>query len=830
MALSIPAGAALAQEQEGDAWIEEPTRGVNLPLVPLAGEHDALAVSANPAGLALLRSGHLAAALDLADAEAAAGAGQGFGAFWGTSYGGNLVPRLGIGLGVETLRPPGDILADDPGDATRLSFAKGLALGDSLAVGAAYRRFFGDGLVGGAGTWDLGVSSRWGPRVAVGLALRDLTAPDVQDVSVQRRYELDLALRPDGTERLELGAGGRIGEREGDLDGWLRAGVRLRPGVYLRGEYLTRELRDAGANAVRDHRLTAGVELSFGRRGAALYGAGSVRSGEARGVGGTLVARASGERVPSALGEPARVHRVTLSGDGGDRGHGRKIAELRRIARDPAVKAVIVDIEGHDGSFATAQELRESIAALSAADIPVFSYLVNATMIDYFIATGADQVLVDPAGGLRMAGIAGTRLYYGDLFDKIGVRAQFERVAEYKSAPEAFTRDGPTPEASEVRTRLFDSIYAQVEGSIASSRDISRTRARELIAGGPYTPGQLEDMPELVDEVVVGDDVEDTVATALGARYRERSRPQMRPERWSHPQIAVIYLTGDIVSGESRRIPLLGQELVGDETITEAIAAARRDPRVGAIVLRIDSPGGSALASEKIAREVFKTRGRKPIVCSMGDVAASGGYFAAAGCERIFAEPTTITGSIGIFTGKVDFSGLLSRVGLTWSTEKRGDRADMNSSYRPFTDEEREIVREHLDYYYERFTSTVERGRNLSPDEVDEVARGRVFTGADAAEVGLVDELGGLGRAIAEARRRAGIGRDVPVRVVELPELRLGLVGQLFSPVRAEREGALRDLPLPPGVRELARSVPGSLWAEPGAVQARLPFSIDWAE
>jgi protease IV len=823
LALSVTSG-DVARAQSADDWVALPTDGLYLPAIPLAGEHDALSVSVNPAGVALLRGGHVALGLDLAGEEAAAGLGRGIGFFAATDYAGGLLPRLGIGVGFEGLRPPGEPFAEDTGTPMRFSLANAIALSDQLAVGVAYRHFFGDGPLSGVGSWDLGVSSRWGAHLGVGLAVRDLNAPSAGDLRAQRRYEIDFNVRPTGTDALELGAGGRLGEPELSVDGWLRAAVRIGRGAWLHAGYLSRELVYVGAVSERDHRLTAGLELSFGQTSAALYGSGASRGGERRAVGATAIVRASGERAPSLTGEPRRLERLEIGGAYGEREHGRMVARLRRLARDPAVVAVLVEIGSFGGGWATAQELHEELATLAAAGTRVYAHLVSGGLREYFVATAADQIFVDPAGGLRMAGIAGTRLYYGEILERIGVQAQFLRIAEYKTAPEVYTRTGPTPEAVEVRTRIFDSLYAQLEGTVARQRGIPRARARELIEGGPYTSGDLAKLPELVDGVLIPEQVEALIAGELGAGVRERREPRRRPDRWQHPAIAIIYLHGDIVSGESRTIPILNQRLVGDETIVEAIRRARLDPRIGAIVLRINSPGGSALASEMMAREVFKTRGVKPILCSMGDVAASGGYFAAAGCDLIVAEPTTVTGSIGIFTGKVDASELLARLGFYWSVEKRGDRADMESLYRPYSEQEQALIEDKLGYYYERFLSTVARGRGMILDEVHEVARGRVFTAADAARLGLVDELGGLGSALAEARRRAGIRPDVPVRVIELPQVRPGLLGRLLG-LGAAGAGAPANH-APPGLGALLDAIPASLWAEPDAVQARLPYQL----
>jgi len=300
-----------------------------------------------------------------------------------------------------------------------------------------------------------------------------------------------------------------------------------------------------------------------------------------------------------------------------------------------------------------------------------------------------------------------------------------------------------------------------------------------------------------------------------------------RPERWERPQIAVIYVDGDITDGPSRAVPLLGRQTAGSETLTTAIAAARANPAVGAIILRIDSPGGSALASELVSREVFATRGVKPILCSLSDVAASGGYFIAAGCDLIFAEPMTVTGSIGIFFGKFDVSGLIARLGITTTTQKRGTRADVESFFRPYTDEERTVLRDKLRYMYGRFVGAVAEGRGMTKDEVDAVGRGHVYTGAQARPERLVDRFGGLGDALDEAKRRMGLGLETRVALVELPGIPSSLLAKVTGllGLHAEAQLGLGDLPV---IQALVRGVPASLLLAPAGAQARLPYDVAW--
>jgi protease-4 len=412
-----------------------------------------------------------------------------------------------------------------------------------------------------------------------------------------------------------------------------------------------------------------------------------------------------------------------------------------------------------------------------------------------------------------------------------------EKIGEWKSAPEAYTETGPSGPAARMREELYDSWWTTFVDGLAHGRRLDPADVPGLLDAGPYSAGQLEHEPRLVDEVATPERIGALVAAELGGLAPVGGPPVEKDDRWVRPAIAVIYVDGDIVDGRSRSLPLVGRKLVGSASLVAAIGAARADPAIGAIVLRIDSPGGSALASELIAREVFATRGVKPILCSMGDVAASGGYFVAAGCDVIFADPMTVTGSIGIFTGKVDVSGLLARAGVTTATDRRGAHADMDSLFRPYTDEERAIVRDRLRYFYQRFTDTVAAGRGLTAARVDELGRGHVWTGAQALSLGLVDRLGGIGDALALARTRMGLAEDARVRIVSLPVERGGLLGLLGSLAGARAGGdglsgapdeGLGGLAALPALRALVAGLPASLLAEPDAVQARLPFELIW--
>lgn len=816
-------------------YAEEPTDGLSLPLTPLAGEHDGRAVVMNPGGLTLTRGPEIALALDGEDSSVANSAGPGFGAYLASSVGGGFLPRLGVGMGFEWLRPPRTQLAPDPGTPFRYTLAYAVPLGAAGGFGVSWHHFIGSGPLDGKNTFDLGFSTRWTAYFALGGVVRDLSTGDIGGTPVQRRYSLEAVVRPLATDALEVAVGGQLGETRLDVDGWARLSARAARGVYLLAGIESRELHtldDSPMGTVqgegRDLRATLGVELSFGRLGIAALGTGlRDEHGTSHPLGGTFIARASLVGPPSMLGSPEHIERIELEGEITDRALTAQVLRLREIARDRSAKALVVMLDGVSGGWAGLEELRDEILLVKKAGKKVFAYMVAGTSRDYFIACAADRIYIDPAGGVRLVGMAGTTLYFRGAFDLVGVLPEFEKIGEYKSAPEQLTETGPTPMAAKMRAELFDSLWERWVAAVADGRHLSADRVRAIVDAGPYTSGDLDKNKELVDAVAAPDKVSQLVTTELGGIYPVAAPPGDRPDRWERPAIAVIYISGEITDGTSKSFQLLGRELAGGETLVQAIAAARSDPRIGAIVLRIDSPGGSALASELISREVFETRGVKPILCSMSNLAASGGYFAAAGCDLIYAEPMTITGSIGIFSGKFDISHLLGKLGITTDTYKHGQRSDLESMYRPYTDEERALMLEKLGYMYSRFVGAVAEGRQLSKADVDKVGRGHVYTGEQAAPIHLINRFGGLADALDEAKRRMHLPLDEKVTLVELPKVPSNVLEQIGSLLGADTHASpsLLDLPV---VRELARGLPASLLVSPDSAQARLPFDISW--
>jgi protease-4 len=453
---------------------------------------------------------------------------------------------------------------------------------------------------------------------------------------------------------------------------------------------------------------------------------------------------------------------------------------LRRARSDQRVKALVAKIGGRPIGLATVQEIRRAVEEFRDAGKVTIAWAetfgeFSAGNVPYYLATAFDTIYLQPSGDLGLTGIAMERFFLRGTLDHLGIDFQVAKRHEYKSAAEQLTErsfSGPAREAAE---RLAASVTGQLTDAIAECRGISAPEVRELIDRGPFlATAALE--AKLVDELGYRDEVyarvrkqagEEAVLQHLGRYQRSRALAERARQLPSPRQrhVALIYAAGPIRRGRSGRGPLSGGAM-GSDTISAALRAATADENARAIVLRVNSPGGSYVASDTIWREVVRARNAgKPVVVSMGDVAASGGYFISMAADAIIAQPGTVTGSIGVITAKPVLSELLGRAGISTDSVAEGAHSEMFTTSRPFSEEEWALVNNWLDHIYADFTGKVASGRRMSADRVHELARGRVWTGADALANGLVDELGGLDRAAAVARRRAGLPAAAPLRV-----------------------------------------------------------------
>ncbi|NKD76634.1 signal peptide peptidase SppA [Haematospirillum sp. H1815] len=454
------------------------------------------------------------------------------------------------------------------------------------------------------------------------------------------------------------------------------------------------------------------------------------------------------------------------------------VTVLDRAAADPRVKAVTARIGDAGRGMAEAQELRDAIARFRASGKPAFAFAEtlgqsNGGGAEYLLASGFSEIWLQPSGTLGLTGFGVEVPFLKSALEKIGIEHEFASRWEYKTAMDSLVRDDMSePHRASLRA-LLDSWQSQLLDAVVSGRGIERASVEALAARPPLFASEAKDAG-LVDTIGYLDEFMDAVHSAAGTDKEvsldDYLAGAIAPPSPHASRIALIHGVGVIHAGASEDGTMSGTHSIGSDTVAGAIRSAVDDPDIKAIVLRINSPGGDAVASDTIWREVARAKEKGiPLVVSMGEYAASGGYFLSMPAHAIVANPGTITGSIGVFSGKTVVSGLWDKLGVSWARVETGSGALMLSPNRKFTPEERAWFDRSLDAIYTDFTGKLAQGRGLAPDQVDHVARGRVWSGHDAKAVGLVDALGGFGTAVRLAREAAGISEDAEIELVPFP-------------------------------------------------------------
>jgi protease-4 len=448
-------------------------------------------------------------------------------------------------------------------------------------------------------------------------------------------------------------------------------------------------------------------------------------------------------------------------------------SNLRKAKVDGRIQAVVLRLGLLECDWAKASEMREVILDFRRSGKKVYAVIEEAPDFDmeYYVATACDKIILQPLGWLGVNGIGGYVPFLRGTLDKLGIQAQFEHVEEYKTAYNMFTENGFTPAHREEMESLYADIFAQYVATAAKARGKTEDEFRALIDRG-FFQGEQAKAAGLVDECLYEDEVQALLrrdgGTFAPVRFDDytRVKPSSLGLETGPDTVALIYAVGTIMTGESM------PEIMGGSTVARWIRIARTDASIKAIVLRIDSPGGSSVGSDVIWREVALAKKVKPVVVSMSDVAGSGGYWIAMSATKIVAEPQTLTGSIGVLAGKFSIEGLLAKLGVTSERLVFGKEADVFSPFRPFTADERKILKDEILWTYEQFLTRASEGRGMTRDQVNAVGRGRVWTGRQAKDLKLVDELGGLTMALGIAKKEAGIDADEDVRLDIWPRKR----------------------------------------------------------
>jgi protease-4 len=496
------------------------------------------------------------------------------------------------------------------------------------------------------------------------------------------------------------------------------------------------------------------------------------------------------------------------------------VDSIDRAGRDSKVDALVLRVSIlPEAGWGKVQELRDAVTRFRRSGKPAYAHIEMIGNKEYYLASACSKIYAVPNAILDVSGLRTETTFFANTLDKLGVQAQFEGVGKYKNAPNQFTETGFTEPHREQMNALLDSVYGEYARAIGAARGKSAPEVQAIVDGGPYD-GKTALAAGLVDELLYADELRDRLkgseSVSPGRYVKGAGSSSFAFDR--RPRIALVYAVGEIVGGESQG-GAFGGQVAGSDTVAAALKQAREDESIRAIVLRVDSPGGSGVASDVIWREAMLAQKTKPLVVSMGDLAASGGYYIAMAGDSIVAQPGTITGSIGVFGGKFTLRGLYDKLGITKEILLRGRHADLFSEYEPWDDEERAKFRGLMSSFYEEFVRKAAEGRKMSYQDVDAIAQGRVWTGAEAMERGLVDKLGGLDVAIAVAKERAKIDADDEVALVLVPE-RKGLLETILE--RQEEEIGESAL-LPAELRSFLR---WALHVGDGQIAARLPFDL----
>jgi len=457
------------------------------------------------------------------------------------------------------------------------------------------------------------------------------------------------------------------------------------------------------------------------------------------------------------------------------------MTQLRKAKVDPRISAVLLDVRFPQIGWGKADELRDAIIDLKQSGKPVYAYMEIGSNKEYYIASAADKVFLPPTGDLYINGFAANVMFYRGTLDKIGVEPEFIQIGpKYKNAPDQYTRKDMGEGHREVTNSILDSYLDRYTRTIAEARKKTPEDVRALIDDAPYNAVKAKALG-LIDETLYRDQVDEELKKQLGYKEGDKLRSlsgydyrDIRADSLglnNGQSVAVIYASGPIVGGRSSDGTFGGTQTTGSDTVVEAINDAAADETIKAIILRVDSPGGSALASDLMWHAIENAKARKkPVVVSMSDYAASGGYYISCNADKIVAQPNTLTGSIGMFTGKMNVKGLYTWLGISNEYILKGKNAGLFRETEKWSESERAKMLESANtVYYENFLPKVAKGRNMTTEAVDAIGQGHVWTGTQGKERGLVDEIGGLEKAIEIAKQLAGLPADRDVRRVVFP-------------------------------------------------------------
>ncbi len=490
---------------------------------------------------------------------------------------------------------------------------------------------------------------------------------------------------------------------------------------------------------------------------------------------------------------------------------------LREAASDRRIRAAVLAPRGIGVGWGKLQEIRESLLRFKESGKPLVAYLRNPGGREYYLATAADEIYMAPEDFLNVKGLRAEAVYLRGTLDKLGVQVEIEHAGKYKDFGDTYTRESMSEETREVLNSILDELYSHYLATIAGARRQTQEQARRVIDQGPFLAAQAKDYG-LVDDLIYEDQMFDRLKERLGqdelkkVSYRDY---HLARQASGKNRIALVVASGTIMAGsDGNRFTQDG--ILWSRSFIRLLRKVAGDERIKGVILRIDSPGGDAIASDEILREVRLLSEKKPLVISMSDVAASGGYYIAMTGDPVVAYPNTVTGSIGVIFGKVNLRGLYDKIGVKKEYLTRGRFADIDSDYKPLSEAERKKLREGIETSYRAFLARVAEGRNRKAEEIEPVAQGRVWLGLQAQRNGLVDELGGLDRAVELIKEKAAIPAGEGVRLVAYPPKETFWEYLLRRQAETALAGELRDL---------LGGVDPRIWMEGGLLRL-MPYTI----
>jgi len=668
-----------------------------------------------------------------------------------------------------------------------------LALGDKLSsnfyFGISYSWFNGSPLYKKIKSWKIGMLYHPFPITSLGFVADRINEPKFSSLRQKRLYRPGIAVRP-FKETITLSSDLRWieGENITELNGNFRVEILPFPRFYFSADYATEgmwrlgltydfEKTKTGAQGRLDRSQNYAGGSFFIELGALNYSS-HLRSGK-RGfilLDGSIVEETTGWNLFGSVQKP--FYKVILS--------------LRKGATDPAIKNLLIRIDGARLSFASAQEIRSAIIEYRKRNKDVFVFLNDGSNISYYIASAASKIIMSPSGYLDLRGIYATATFYTGAMEKLGIKAQVVKTGPHKTYGDAFTEKELSDEARAQLNWLMDDLYEQFIANISIGRKLTSNDTRDIINRGPYTAKEAY-TAGLIDKLAYYDDLIGEIDTGSSQTIDlyEHFNKNYYNSRWSEPKtIAIVYADGSIRPGKSGR-SLWEGKIAGSSTISKALKSVRLDKNIKAVVLRVNSPGGDLFATDDIYRQIELLKSKKPLVVSMGGVAASGGYYISVAGDDILASPSSITGSIGVVVGKPDMSGFYEKIGLKKETIKRGRHSDIRSFDKPATEDEIELVERQVEQYYNDFVNKVSQWRKIDVDSVNAIAGGRVWTGKQALDRGLIDSYGGIWEAIELARNRAGIDGEDKLVIKTYPRYGFSLFN---APLTSVIETTLTDI------------------------------------